>query len=114
MNICCTNNLFPPPPLSLAIPEISTEVRTDFSAVFGLSIEKRVTMPIPPTQEVAIRQNSNPRGSDYMSLSIDAPVVVKPETVSKKELAKENSPPYIRKGSIPKRLPQSQAPTTTK
>ena len=41
--------------------------------------------PMPPAQWVKLRQNSSPRGSASMSPRIVAPVVVKPETVSKKQ-----------------------------
>ena len=39
--------------------------------------------PIPPTQCVKLRQNRMPRCRDSTSVKIVAPVVVKPETVSK-------------------------------
>ena len=40
--------------------------------------------PMPPTQWVKLRQNNPPRDKDSTSVRILAPVVVKPETVSKK------------------------------
>ena len=58
-----------------------------------VSIENSVTMPTPPTQAVEMRQNWRPRGSASMSLRMDAPVVVNPETLSKRALTGVNSPP---------------------
>ena len=40
--------------------------------------------PMPPTQCVKLRQNSRPRSMVSTSVRMLAPVVVKPETVSKK------------------------------
>ena len=77
-----------------------------------MSIENRVTMPMPPTQAVEMRQSCNPRGKASISLRIEAPVVVKPDTLSNTALIKVNSRPYIRKGSIPNPQAKSQASTT--
>ena len=42
------------------------------------------TMPMPPSHCVSERQNRTDRGSDSMSVSRVAPVVVNPDMVSKK------------------------------
>ena len=45
------------------------------------------TMPNPPNHCVRLRQNRMPWGNDSMLSSTVAPVVVKPDMVSKKALA---------------------------
>ncbi len=45
--------------------------------------ESRI-MPRPPIHCVRLRQKSSPLGRDSMSLMMEAPVVVKPDMVSKK------------------------------
>ena len=65
----------------------------DWSARPNIRRENRVTIPIPPTQAVAIRQNWSPRGSASMSVRMEAPVVVKPETLSKSAFTRLKSPP---------------------
>ena len=52
-----------------------------FSDMGRIAITNTST-PMPPTQCEKLRQNSTPRGSDSTSLRIDAPVVVKPDTIS--------------------------------
>ena len=74
--------------------------------------ETRVTMPMPPIHAEAMRQNCNPLGKLSMSLRMDAPVVVKPETLSKKALMTVNSPPNIKKGMAPKTQAAIQQPVT--
>lgn len=58
--------------------------------------------PIPPTQCVRLRQKSGPFSRASTSLNMVAPVVVKPETVSKKQSKKLGMEPERRKGSAPK------------
>ena len=58
-----------------------------------MTSETKVTIPIPPIQAVAMRQNCMPSGKASMSLRMEAPVVVKPDTLSKKALTTVNSPP---------------------
>ena len=60
----------------------------------SMSNTKSIT-PIPPIQWVAERQKRMPFGRDSISVSMVAPVVVYPDTLSKKALAKVNSPPHI-------------------
>ena len=59
----------------------------------SVSMENRVTIPMPPTQAVDIRHSCRPFGKAYMSFKIEAPVVVKPDTLSKMALMGVNSPP---------------------
>ena len=72
--------------------DISALESVDLSAR-PVSIENRVTMPMPPTQAVEMRQNRSPFGSASMSFRMEAPVVVKPEMLSKRALTGVNSPP---------------------
>ena len=48
---------------------------------------------MPPTQWVKLRQNSRPFGSDSTSVRMVAPVVVKPDTVSKKASSSDGMQP---------------------
>ena len=51
-------------------------------------------IPMPPSQWVRLLQKSNPRGTISMLIKTEAPVVVNPETDSKKASAKVlNTPP---------------------
>ena len=50
---------------------------------------------MPPTQWVKLRQNRMPRFSDSTSVRMVAPVVVKPETVSKKQSTKLSMEPEM-------------------
>ena len=73
------------------------------------------TIPSPPIHCVSERQKSSPLGSDSTSSMIVAPVVVKPDMVSKKASVNDRSvnPPII-KGIIPKRENITHATVTTK
>lgn len=42
--------------------------------------------PMPPTQWVKLRQNRIPRGRASISVRMEEPVVVKPDTLSKKSV----------------------------
>ena len=77
---------------SKATSEISEPDSTDLSMPL-VSIENKVIIPIPPTQAVDMRQNCSPRGRASISFNIDAPVVVKPETLSNMALIGVNSLP---------------------
>jgi hypothetical protein len=61
------------------------------------------TIPKPPTQCVIIRQNSNERGKDSMSVKIVAPVVENPDIVSKKASVKSGIYPLSKYGNVPNR-----------
>lgn len=69
----------------------------------------KTTIPTPPIKWVDERQKSNPLGSVSTSVRIVAPVVVKPDTDSKKAFAKVKFPPHIRYGSIPNMHERSHA-----
>ena len=98
---------------SRAIPDTSTPVNTAPLPEFGgRTSENKATIPIPPIQAVDIRQKRSPGGSPSMSFKIEAPVVVKPDTLSKRAFMKVNSPPYIRYGIMPKKQAKSHEPTT--
>ena len=51
---------------------------------FGMMATIRTRTPMPPIQCVKLRQNSREWDMDSTCVRIEAPVVVKPETVSKK------------------------------
>ena len=97
---------------SRATLEISAPERVDLSSRSRMSIENRVTMPIPPTQAVEMRQSCSPRGRASMSFRMEAPVVVNPDTLSNSAFSRVNSRPYNRKGSMPNRQAKIQATTT--
>ena len=69
---------------------------------------------MPPIQAEAILQNSRPLGSASMSVRMEAPVVVKPDTLSKNALTRVNSPPYIIYGMAPKMQDSIQENVTMK
>ena len=60
------------------------------------------TIPIPPIHCVRLRQNSIPCESDSMLLSTEAPVVVKPDMVSKKASVILSTSPLSQNGIAPK------------
>ena len=53
-------------------------------SLMGRMAMTNTSTPMPPTQWVKLRQNRLPRLSGSTAVRMDAPVVVKPETVSKK------------------------------
>ena len=52
-------------------------------SVLPESMVMNTSTPMPPTQWVKLRQNSSPWLMDSTSVRMEAPVVVKPLTVSK-------------------------------
>ena len=68
---------------------------------------------MPPIQEAKDRQKRIPRGRRSMSVRMVAPEVVKPETISNRQSAKEANSPENQKGRAPKRLSTSQMSATT-
>ena len=54
------------------------------SPSLGIRASVSTSTPMPPIHWVSARQNKMPRGRDSISERMVAPVVVKPETVSKK------------------------------
>jgi hypothetical protein len=71
-------------------------------------------IPIPPIQCVRLLQNRIDFGRDSMSVRIDAPVVVKPETDSKKALKNEGIEREMRYGADPIRHIRSQDSVTVR
>ena len=62
--------------------------------ILGSSASERTSTPMPPAQWVKLRQKSSPLGSTVTSVRMVAPVVVNPETVSKKQSTKEGILPW--------------------
>lgn len=56
----------------------------------------RTMIPIPPIQWVKLRQNKMDFGSASISVKMEDPVVVKPDTDSKKALVKKGMAPERR------------------
>ena len=71
------------------------------SPLMGMTAMTNTSTPMPPIQCVKLRQNSPERDRLSISFRIEAPVVVKPETVSKKASTKCGMSPLIRKGTQP-------------
>ena len=69
--------------------------------------------PIPPTQCVKLRQNRMPLCSGSISCRIEAPVVVKPETVSKNASTKSGISPENTNGNAPNADSSTHADATT-
>ena len=79
----------------------SDDISTLLSVILLLPSEGRITSanittPMPPIQVEDMRQNCKPRGSSSTSFRMEAPVVVKPDTLSNQAFTSENSPPHIR------------------
>ena len=55
----------------------------ELSFFMGIIISTKTKTPMPPIQWVKLRQKRTPWGSSSGLASTDAPVVVKPETISK-------------------------------
>ena len=70
-------------------------------SVIGSTAMANTSTPIPPTQWEKLRQNNAPRLSASTSFKIVEPVVVKPDTISKKASAKAGISPEITNGSAP-------------
>ena len=71
------------------------------SPLMGMTAMRKTSTPMPPIQCVKLRQNRPERDRLSMSFRIEAPVVVKPETVSKNASMKRGISPLITKGSEP-------------
>ena len=77
-------------------------------AASGMSAITNTSIPMPPTQWVNDLQKSRQWGSASTSDRIDAPVVVKPDAVSKTASNIFGIDPDRRKGSAPKILYRNQ------
>lgn len=71
---------------------------------------EKMTIPKPPIHCKIDLQNRMPWGWLSRLLRMEAPVVVKPDMVSKKASVTESVVPYKRNGSIPKSEKNTQAP----
>ena len=69
----------------------------------GMMSRRNTTTPRPPMKWVDERQNIRLRGRPSTFVRMVEPVVVYPETLSKRAFTRENSPPHITYGSIPNR-----------
>ena len=72
----------------------------------------KTIIPIPPIHWVILLQKRMLFGKDSISSNMVEPVVVKPDIVSKKALVKTGILPDIKYGRQPKRVINSQPPTT--
>lgn len=70
---------------------------------FGTIAIRKQRIPIPPIQCVKLRQKRIDLGIDSISVNIVAPVVVKPDVVSKNAFTKSGIAPLIMNGSEPNR-----------
>lgn len=71
--------------LSASGPGTSALIRCmEFSSSKEVSIMTNMSTPMPPIQCVRLLQKAIPRGRASISVKIVEPVVVKPDTVSKK------------------------------
>ena len=83
------------------------------SVTLGTSAITNTSTPMPPTQWVKLRQNRMPRPRASISVRMLAPVVVKPETVSKKASTKWGISPEMTKGMAPNSDMRIHAKATT-
>ncbi len=79
----------------------------------GSNASDSTTMPIPPNHCVTQRQSCNPCGNASMSVSMVAPVVVKPDMVSKNASMGDEMQPDSQNGSIPNSENTTQTTATT-
>ena len=78
----------------------------------SMKVRRKTSTPIPPIQWVKLRHISMQWGSTSTSFKILAPVVVKPETVSKRASMGLLITPLKRKGSPPIKLSTIQLSAT--
>ncbi len=71
-------------------------------------------IPIPPIQWVKLLQKRMPLGKASISVKMDDPVVVKPETDSKNAFVKEGMAPEKIKGKHPTKLMYNHEKVTRK
>ena len=70
----------------------------------GITASRKTNTPMPPIQCVKLRQNKLQCERASTSLRIEAPVVVKPDTVSKSASVNEGISPESQKGKAPNKL----------
>ena len=79
----------------------------------GSTAMANTSTPMPPTQWVKLRQNAVERCSASTSVRMLEPVVVKPDTVSKKASTQEGMSPDSTKGTAPNTDSSTHAAATT-
>ena len=95
-------------------PGTSARIRCiPWPSVIGSTAMTNTSTPMPPTQWVKLRQNRQLRRRGSTAVRMVEPVVVKPETVSKKASIKLGMSPESTKGSAPKRDMKTHARATT-
>ena len=78
----------------------------------GRIASRKTSTPIPPTQWVKLLHISMDWDRPSTLFKILAPVVVKPEMVSKTASAREGISPLIQNGNAPKKLSSTQLSAT--
>ena len=95
-------------------PGTSARIRCiPWPSVMGRMAITNTSTPMPPTQWVKLRHIRQPRLMASTSWRMLAPVVVKPDTVSKKASTKWGMSPHRTKGIAPKADNRIQASATT-
>ena len=82
-------------------------------ATEGMKAKVNTTTPKPPIHCMMLRQNRMPCGCWSILLRIVAPVVEKPDMVSKKASVTLSTVPCIRKGSMPNKENNTHDKATT-
>ena len=82
-------------------------------ATDGRKAKVNTTTPKPPIHCVMLRQKRMPCGCWSISLRMVAPVVEKPDMVSKKASVTLSTVPFIRKGNIPNNEKSTHDKATT-
>ena len=90
-------------------PGLSAFIRLTWEPpVSGSRDSRKTRTPMPPTQWVKLRQNRMPLGRSSTPGRMDAPVVVKPDTVSNRASTGFGMQPVRTKGTAPTTLMSSQ------
>ena len=92
----------------------AAKTRTEPPTIDGMTAMVKNTIPRPPIHCVRLRQKSKARGILSTSSMRLAPVVVKPDMVSKKASMGLTKVPDSRKGSAPNRLNTTHTIDTTR
>ena len=83
-------------------------------ATEGMKAKVNTTTPKPPSHCIRLRQKRMPCGCRSILSRMVAPVVEKPDMVSKKASVTLSTVPYMRKGSIPKKENSTHDKATTR
>ena len=91
-------------------PGLSARMRLMFEPpLSGTMARRKTSTPIPPIQCVKLRHRSEQCESTSTSERMLAPVVVKPDIVSKRASVKDVISPVMQKGMQPTKLSRIQA-----